>query len=96
MTGPEPIPEADSRTTVVDGASVRYLDAGEGDGPPVVLLHGGGIDEALLSWRHALPALATDRRVVAPDWPGYGESDPPTETPLPEYYRNILRAAGRP
>ncbi|CAL9353721.1 putative protein [Nocardiopsis dassonvillei] len=49
--------------------------AGEG-GTPVVLLSGAGQDNALLSWRHLLPALARDRRVLAPDWPKQGRSRP--------------------
>ncbi|WP_419899142.1 alpha/beta fold hydrolase [Roseomonas sp. USHLN139] len=46
-----------------------------GDGPPLLLLHGGAG-----SWRHwarTIPFLARSRRVLAPDTPGLGESDPP-------------------
>ncbi len=59
--------------TTVEGCRIAYRRAGT-DGPPVVLLHGGGVDDATLSWRHALEALADDYRVYAPDWPGYGDS----------------------
>ncbi|MFD6100684.1 alpha/beta fold hydrolase [Nocardiopsis flavescens] len=45
-------------------------------GTPVVLLSGAGQDNALLSWRHLLPALARDHRVFAPDWPKQGRSRP--------------------
>ncbi|MDE3722183.1 alpha/beta hydrolase [Nocardiopsis sp. N85] len=45
-------------------------------GTPVVLLSGGGRDNALLSWRHLIPALARDHRVFAPDWPKQGRSRP--------------------
>jgi pimeloyl-ACP methyl ester carboxylesterase len=58
------------------GARVHYLSAGE-HGSPVVLLHGGGVDSAALSWKRALPALAASHRVFAPEMPGYGESDRP-------------------
>ena len=48
-----------------------------GEGPPLVLLHG-----ASGSWTHwirnVLP-LARHHRVLAPDMPGYGESDAPPE-----------------
>lgn len=57
------------------GLRVQYYEAGE-QGFPLILLHGGGTDSALLSWRLAIPALAKNRRVLAPDWPGYGGSDP--------------------
>lgn len=49
-------------------------------GAPVVLLTGGGADNALLSWRHLLPDLAADHRVFALDWPKQGHSTPWNET----------------
>ncbi|GAB3025211.1 alpha/beta fold hydrolase [Natronobiforma cellulositropha] len=58
----------------VDGRRLSYRRAGT-DGPPVVLLHGGGVDDATLSWRYVLADLADDHRVYALDWPGYGDSD---------------------
>lgn len=48
----------------------------EGNGLPLLLLHGGGIDSAMLSWAEAIPPLAQHFRVIAPDWPGYGASSP--------------------
>lgn len=62
-----------SNTTTVQGLQARYYTAG--DGPSTaVLLHGGGTDSALLSWRLAIPELARYCTVIAPDWPGYGGS----------------------
>ncbi|CAJ37357.1 putative hydrolase (alpha/beta fold family) [Methanocella arvoryzae MRE50] len=52
---------------------IHYYRAGE-TGRPIVLLHGGGTDTAWLSWKKAIPALAPDYRVYAPDWPGHGGS----------------------
>ncbi len=48
-----------------------YVSAGARDAEPVLLLHGGGLDCATLSWRYLLPVLAADHRVIAPNWPGY-------------------------
>ncbi|PDP88024.1 alpha/beta hydrolase [Glycomyces fuscus] len=42
----------------------------------VLLLSGAGLDNALLSWRHLIPALAADHRVLALDWPKQGHSRP--------------------
>jgi pimeloyl-ACP methyl ester carboxylesterase len=58
----------------IDSGRLHYLRAGD-RGPPVVLLHGGIIDAAALSWGHLLEPLADGRRVYALDLPGYGESD---------------------
>lgn len=53
--------------------TIRYYRAGSA-GPAIVLLHGGGVDNGLLAWRHAIPALAVDHRVYVPDLPGRGGS----------------------
>lgn len=63
------------QTVDLSGMRVQYYTAGT-RGSPVVLLHGGGTDSAMLSWREALPVLAEDHRVFAPNWPGYGKSQP--------------------
>jgi pimeloyl-ACP methyl ester carboxylesterase len=44
----------------------------EGAGDPLVLVHGAGTSAAI--WHCVIPRLAADRRVVAPDLPGYGAS----------------------
>lgn len=86
--------EPESRTTTlsVDGdpVSVRYLVAG--DGPPVVLLHGIGIDAAAVSWKHVLPELAADRTVYAPDLPGHGDSEKPSLRYTTAYFQAALSA----
>jgi pimeloyl-ACP methyl ester carboxylesterase len=58
------------------------LEAGEG--APVVLLHGPGVYGA--HWLSTIPALATTRRVVAPDLPGHGESGLFAGPPDPELW----------
>ncbi|UGT91643.1 alpha/beta fold hydrolase [Mycobacterium ostraviense] len=41
---------------------------------PLILLHGGGVDSALVSFGSALTTLGKHRRVIAPDLPGYGDT----------------------
>jgi pimeloyl-ACP methyl ester carboxylesterase len=56
------------------GGQIHYREAGEGGSAPLVMLHGAGASGAGL-----LPlagALAAARRVIVPDMPGAGESDP--------------------
>ncbi|MEE6176039.1 alpha/beta fold hydrolase [Mycobacterium sp. 050134] len=64
-------------TLEVDGRSVHAVTAGDGD--PVLLLH--GYPQSASCWRHQIPALAADYQVVAPDWPGFGRSEPPATPP---------------
>lgn len=61
----------------VDGRTVSGLTAGSGE--PVLLLH--GYPQSASCWRHQIAALADDYHVVAPDWPGFGRSDPPSTSP---------------
>ncbi|WP_254524825.1 alpha/beta fold hydrolase [Natrinema caseinilyticum] len=66
-----------STTTVsVDGhdLEVAYHDDGadEGEEPPVVFVH--GIPTWSFLWRDVVDAVATDRRTIAPDMLGYGNS----------------------
>jgi pimeloyl-ACP methyl ester carboxylesterase len=87
----------ESRTVALESADgrgrhpeddVRYFVAGEG--PPVVLLHGIGLDSARVSWRHAIPALAEHRRVYAPDFPGHGDSGRPRVRYTNDYFLEVL------
>ncbi len=71
--------EPDRRTAQLSWGSVSYLEwhPDESVSSTLLLLHGGGLDSAALSWAGIGPALAdAGYRVVAPDHPGYGESAP--------------------
>ncbi len=53
---------------------------------PLILLHGGGVDSALVSFGSALASLGRRRRVIAPDLPGYGETEfPDSSFSIPWY-----------
>jgi pyruvate dehydrogenase E2 component (dihydrolipoamide acetyltransferase) len=56
----------------VNGRRLRYLEFGEGDGVPILLVHGFGAD--LNTWMFTQPVLAEGRRVIAVDLPGHGGS----------------------
>jgi haloacetate dehalogenase len=63
---------AERRVTTTHGRAFRLVTAGEG--PVVLLLHGW--PQTLATWHRIAPALvAAGYRVVAPDLPGYGQSD---------------------
>jgi pimeloyl-ACP methyl ester carboxylesterase len=61
-------------TIVADhcAAGLAWCEAGTGD--PTVFLHGLGGSRT--AWAEQLPALSDDRRCIAWDMPGYGDSDP--------------------
>ena len=56
----------------VAGRRLRFLDLGDGDGVPVLLVHGFGAD--LNAWMFNQPVIAEKRRVIAFDLPGHGGS----------------------
>jgi pimeloyl-ACP methyl ester carboxylesterase len=63
----------------VSGAEVAYLD--EGEGPAVILGHCSSASHK--EWLPLIEKLTPDWRVLAPDFIGYGQSDPwPAEQPF--------------
>lgn len=75
----------------VQGLRIHSYVSGD-QGSPVVLLHGGGVDSAWLSWEWLMPELASCHRVFAADWPGFGDSEKPPVKPSMEYYLQFLNA----
>jgi pimeloyl-ACP methyl ester carboxylesterase/uncharacterized RmlC-like cupin family protein len=63
------------RAASAGGVKLQYLTAGRG--PAVVLLH--GYAEASQMWRPLMPRLAEHFTVIAPDLPGIGGSDIPSD-----------------
>jgi pimeloyl-ACP methyl ester carboxylesterase len=77
VTRPAP-PVIHYRTATVDGVKVFYREAGPADGPVVLLLHGFPTSSHM--FRNLIPLLADKYRVIAPDYPGFGQSDAPDHT----------------
>jgi len=64
------------RTLHVEELSIFYREAGPRDGPTVLLLH--GFPSSSHMFRNLIPILAGKYHVLAPDFPGYGESSSPS------------------
>ena len=77
-----------ARTVRAHDLDVFCIEAGAG--APVVLLHGLGATSA--SMLPTLAALAPDHRVLAPDLPGFGDSDKPIRAYHPAFYARWLVA----
>ena len=74
-------------------AGVKTAVLEGGDGPPLVLLH-GGIECGGAYWAPVIERLAESHRVVVPDVPGLGESEPVTHL-TPETFADWFRALMR-
>lgn len=82
---------------------IRVLQGGPAAGGAagrltLVLVHGGGYDNAAISWSRVFGRLAADRTVVAPDLPGFGDAEgiPVTGDPdeLADLVTEVARSAG--
>ena len=70
------MPKIQYRKANVDGFNVFYREAGQADTPVLLLLH--GFPSAGHMYRELIPALSDRFRVIAPDLPGFGQSDMPS------------------
>ncbi len=98
MTLPVPSGVAE-RDIAVQGIRTRVFEVDpRNDAMPLILLHGGGVDSALVSFGSALVALGQRRRVIAPDLPGYGDTEfPESEFSIPWYadwVHDLIRSYG--
>jgi pimeloyl-ACP methyl ester carboxylesterase len=81
------------RTADVDGFKVFYREAGPADAPRLLLLH--GFPSAGHMFRDLIPLLADRFLMVAPDLPGFGQSDMPPREKFSYTFDNIAGVIGR-
>lgn len=63
--------------------NTNYHDVGDGDGAPLLLIHGSGPGvSAFANWRLVMPLLAERVRVLAPDMAGFGYTEIPDGQPF--------------
>jgi 3-oxoadipate enol-lactonase len=73
------------------GYAIGYVEAATGDATPIVFLHGVGSDKSV--WHPQLDHFGRERRAIAFDYPGYGDSDPaPDGTTRDDYAAATLSA----
>jgi pimeloyl-ACP methyl ester carboxylesterase len=71
------IPNIKLDTVDADGIKIFYREAGPADAPVILLLHGYPTSSHM--FRHLMPRLASSFRVIAPDLPGFGFTEVPSE-----------------
>jgi len=80
-----------ARIITGNGYDIGYAETGGGDATPIVFLHGVGSDKSV--WRPQLEHFGRERRAIAFDYPGYGESGPaPSGTTRDDYASAIISA----
>jgi pimeloyl-ACP methyl ester carboxylesterase len=75
------------RTVSIDGLDIFYREAGSRNNPTILLLHGFPTSSHM--FRNLIPALADKFHLVAPDYPGYGNSSMPTVNEFDYTFDNL-------
>src|SRR5215831_224970 len=78
-----------STTIDIDGVKVFYREAGTPGSPKLLLLH--GFPASSHQYRNLMPALAERFHIVAPDYPGFGNSDMPSRESFEYTFGNTAR-----
>jgi pimeloyl-ACP methyl ester carboxylesterase len=80
------------KTLSVDGLNIAYREAGDATHPKLVLLHGW--PSSSHQYRHLIPALAGRFHVIAPDYPGFGNSDTPDPSTFAYTFDKLAEVIG--
>src|SRR5262249_6460554 len=81
------------RRIAVDSIEIFYREAGRPDAPALLLLH--GFPTASHMFRDLIPQLAAGLHVIAPDLPGFGQTDMPERTQFSYTFDNIAATIDR-
>ena len=75
------------QTIPIDGLEIFYREAGPENAPVILLLHGFPTSSNM--FRNLIPRLAGSFRLVAPDYPGFGQSSMPDHTKFEYSFENL-------
>ena len=81
------------QTTQVNGLNIFYREAGDKNMPTVLLLH--GFPSSSHMFRNLIPILAEHYHVVAPDFPGFGQTDLPDHKQFSYTFANLAEVIGK-
>ncbi|MDX2133125.1 MAG: alpha/beta hydrolase [Planctomycetota bacterium] len=86
-------PPVHYRSVTIDGLDIAYREAGPADAPTILLLHGFPTSSHM--FRNLIPMLADKYRVIAPDYPGYGNSSMPSVDEFDYSFDNLAQVVDK-
>ncbi|MBK9385884.1 MAG: alpha/beta hydrolase [Planctomycetes bacterium] len=86
-SGAAETPKTHHKTVKVGDLDIFYREAGAKNAPVVLLLHGFPTSSQM--FRHLIPQLADEYRVIAPDYPGFGHSSMPARDKFAYTFDNL-------
>lgn len=81
------------RKIMIDGIEIAYREAGDPNKPAVLLLHGFPTSSQM--FRNLMPELASRYHVLAPDYPGYGDSAMPSREAFEYSFANFANVVDK-
>lgn len=81
------------QTVKVGKLNIFYREAGPKDAPTLLLLHGFPTSSQM--FRNLIPLLADRYHIIAPDYPGYGQSDMPSMDSFTYSFDNLADVVGK-
>jgi pimeloyl-ACP methyl ester carboxylesterase len=81
------------KTINIDGVEIFYREAGPADAPTILLLHGFPTSSHM--FRNLIPALSDQYHLVAPDYPGFGNSAQPAMETFDYTFDNLAKVMER-
>jgi pimeloyl-ACP methyl ester carboxylesterase len=92
-TGAAALPVIHYNSATIDGMNISYREAGPADAPVVLLLHGFPTSSHM--FRNLIPQLADRFHVIAPDYPGFGQSDAPDHAEFDYTFANLAEVVDK-
>jgi pimeloyl-ACP methyl ester carboxylesterase len=81
------------RNAEINGVRIFYREAGNPSAPSLLLLHGFPTSSHM--FRNLIPLLAEQFHLIAPDFPGFGQSDMPERDKYEYTFANIADTIGK-
>jgi pimeloyl-ACP methyl ester carboxylesterase len=81
------------KTARVDDLDIFYREAGPQNAPVILLLHGFPTSSNM--FRNLIPRLAGSFRVIAPDYPGFGQSSMPDHKDFAYTFENLTNVVDK-